>query len=93
MLYEEKVTSFADLDKRLRLLDQDAGIRLIGRSGKKEVIAFVTRFGPTYTMMTYRFKRGGSPAERLQTLEFDDHRRVEKELRKLAGGRLQAWTY
>jgi hypothetical protein len=93
LFYEEKVTSFPDLARRLRSLDQDAGVRVIGGSGKQKVMMFVTRFGPKYTMMTYAVGRGGAPGRRLQTLEFDTPEGVEGELRNLVNGRLQAWIY
>jgi len=93
LFYEEKVTSFPDLARRLRSLDQDAGVRVIGGAGKQKVLLFVTRFGPKYTMMKYALGRGGAPGRRLQTLELGNVEGVEGELRKMVKGRLQAWIY
>ena len=93
MFYEDRVTSFPALARRLRALDQDAGARLVGRSGKRRVFVFVTRFGPKYTMMTYSMGRGGMPGKRLQTLELDGHEAVEEALKKVVKGRLRAWVY
>jgi hypothetical protein len=93
LFYEEKVSSFPDLSRRLRSLDQDAGVRVIGWSGKERILLFVTRFGPKYTMMTYTWRRGGTPGRRLQTLELEGFEMVEEEVRKLVKGRLQAWVY
>ncbi len=93
LFYEDKVTSFRDLAKRLRSLDQDAGVRLTGGSGKDRFFVFVTRFGRKYTMMTYAMGTGGAPQERLRTFEFGSPGAVEEALKKLVRGRLQAWVY
>lgn len=93
MYYEDKVTSFPDLARRLRSLDQDAGVRVIGGSGKQKILLFVTRFGPKYTMMTYTLRRSGTPGRRLQSLELEGFEGVEEELRKLVKGQLKAWVY
>jgi hypothetical protein len=93
LFYEERVTSFPDLERKLRTLDQDAGVRLLGGTGRGRTLAFVTRFGPTYTMMTYSVVRGGLPGRRLQAVEFQDPADVERALRKLVKGKLHAWVY
>ncbi|MDG7006915.1 MAG: hypothetical protein JRN06_01575 [Nitrososphaerota archaeon] len=94
MLYEQPLKSFSELVERLRSLDQDAGIRLVGRSGGKRVLVFVTRFGPKYTMMTYTVRpRTGTPLKKLDTREFDSPEGVGAALRTLVRGRLQAWLY
>ena len=94
MLYEQALKSFPELVSRLRSLDQDAGVRLVGRSGGREVLVFVTRFGSKYTMMTYSTKPGeGTPARRLGTREFDSPEGVGGALRKLVPGRVRAWLY
>ncbi|HME19694.1 MAG TPA: hypothetical protein VKF15_08175 [Nitrososphaerales archaeon] len=93
MYYEDKVTSFPDLARRLRSLDQDAGLRVIGGSGKQKILMFVTRFGPKYTIMTYTLRRKGTPGRRLQTLELENFEGVEEEVRKAVKGQLQAWVY
>ena len=94
MFYEQTLTSFPQLARRLRSLDQDAGIRVAGRAGGRRVLAFVTRFGPRYTMMTYSVKSGtGAPDRRLETLEFNSPEKVGAALRKLTSGRLRAWLY
>ncbi len=93
MLYEDRVTSFPDLEKRLRSLDQDAGVRLIGWSGRKKFLVFVTRFGPRYTLMTYTMRKEGTPGRRLQVRELESLEGVQKALKKLAKSRMQAWVY
>lgn len=92
MFYEDKVASFPALKRRLRILDQDEGIRLVARSGKKKSLVFVTRFGPKYTVMTYAMTKGGAPGKRLRTQELDGTE-VDAALEKVVGGRLQAWVY
>ncbi len=92
MFYEEKVASLADLKRRLRVLDQDAGVRLVVGSGRNRHLMFVTRFGPKYTVMTYSIGRSGAPRTRLQTIEFDDFGGLERTLREIDGP-LRAWVY
>jgi len=93
LYYEDRVASFSELERRLRVLDQDAGVRLIGESGRGKVLAFVTRSGAKYTLMLYSLSRTGAPAKRLQALELDGFDGLEEELRKLVKGRLRAWVY
>jgi hypothetical protein len=93
LFYEEELGSFSGLAKRLRSLDQDAGVRMLGWSGKRRALVFVTRFERGYMVMTYAMKRGGAPGTRLQAVELDGADKVIGVLRKLAKGRLQAWIY
>ena len=93
MFYEDKVGSFSGLAKRLRSIDQDAGVRVLGRSGRRKVLVFVTRFESRYMVMTYAVKSGGAPGRRLQAVELDAEEKVIGALRKLTKGRLQAWIY
>jgi len=93
LFYEEKVSSLSGLAKRLGSLDQDAGVRMLGRSGKRKVLVFVTRFGSGFIVMTYAVRSGGGPGARLQTVELDEVGKVVGVLKKFAKGRLQAWVY
>jgi hypothetical protein len=93
MFYEDRVVSFADLNRRLRALDQDSGVRVIGGAGSKRFLVFVTRFGRKYTLMTYAMKRGGAPGKKLETLELDGLEDLELTLRRLARSPLRAWVY
>ena len=93
MLYEEKVDSFPGLEKRLRSFDQDEGVRILGRSGGRKVLVFVTRSGSGYLAMTYAVKSGGAPGKRLQAIELDGAEEVIRVLRRLTKGRLRAWIY
>jgi hypothetical protein len=92
MLYEQALSSFPELLKRLKALDQDAGVRVMGEVSGKKVFVFVTRFGPKFTMMSYAVRQGG-PGRRLQTLEFDSANAAVRALKELARGRLRAWVY
>ena len=94
MFYEQEVTSFAELMRRVRVLDQDAGVRLEGRSGTRRFLVFVTRFGSKFTLMKYGVKQAtGAPGKRLQALEVDDVEELERLLKGFAGGRVRAWIY
>ncbi len=81
------------LTKRLRSIDQDSGVRMLGWSGRRKVIVFVTRFETGYVVMVYATKSGGAPGTRLQVVELDEAEKVIGVLRKLTKGRLQAWIY
>lgn len=93
MFYEEKVGSFLGLAKRLRSIDQDSGVRMLGRSGRRKVLVFVTKFEDVYVVMVYATKSGGAPGTRLRIVELDDVEKVIGAMRELTKGRLQAWIY
>ena len=93
LFYEEKVGTFSELEKRLRSIDRDAGVRMLGWSGKRSVLVFVTRLERRYVVMSYAMKSGGTPGTRLQAVELDEVEKVVGVLRKLAKGRLRAWIY
>ena len=93
MPYEEEVGSFAALMRRLRVLDQDSGVRLVGGVGRQRFIVFVTRFGPKFTIMKYAMKKGGrTPGKRLLAVEAEVGM-LERILKELAPGRVRAWIY
>ncbi|MDE1852317.1 MAG: hypothetical protein KGI38_01085 [Thaumarchaeota archaeon] len=93
MFYEQELASFADLMKRLRVLDQDSGVRLVGGSARRSFLVFVTRFGPRYTVMTYTMNKVGIPGRKLESIEFGTLKGLEGTLRKFVPGRLRAWVY
>lgn len=94
MFYEKEVTSFDDLVKAVRVLDEDSGIRLIGEEGRRRRLVFVTRFGDRYTMMTYAVVgKTGTPGRRLAVEEFDSVDAVTGALRRAAPGRVRAYVY
>ena len=92
MFYERKLSSFPELLRCLRVLDQDAGIRVSGEVGGKKALLFVTRFGARYTLMSYSVS-GGGPGKRLQALEFDSPDAAGEALKKVVPGRLRACVY
>lgn len=94
VFYEQEVNSFPALSRRLRVLDQDSGVRVLGGGGKERYFVFVTRFGNKYTVMTYSM-RGASntPGRKLETLEFGSVEELEGALKRLVRGRLRAWVY
>jgi len=94
LFYEKEVTSFDDLVKAVKVLDEDSGIRLVGERSGRTCLAFVTRFGETYTMMTYAVRgKSGAPGRRLGVAEFDGVDAVAEALRRAAPGRIRAWVY
>jgi len=94
LFYEKKVTSFGALVNAVEVLDEDSGIRLDGVRNGKKCLVFVTRFGTSYTMMTYSLAgKTGEPGKRLGVLEFDGVDAVAAELRSTAPGRIRAFVY
>ena len=94
MFYEKEVGSFEELVKIIRVLDEDSGVRLIGVTGRRKCLVFVTRFGRRYTMMTYTMGgKTGAPGRRLRVAEFDGVDAVTEALRRVAPGRIRAYVY
>ena len=93
VFYEDRVTSAAGLGKRLAVLDQDSGVRLMGTYAGRRALVFVTRFGRRYTIMVYSVGKGGFPGRRLGTMEVDGVEMAEGALKKLLRGPLRAWIY
>jgi hypothetical protein len=94
LFYEKEVTSFDDLVKAVKVLDEDSGIRLIGERDGRECLVFVTRFGESFTMMTYSMvRKTGAPGERLGVVEFDGVDALAVALRRAAPGRIRAYVY
>jgi len=94
LFYEKEVTSFDDLVKAVRVLDEDSGIRLVGKEGGRLRLVFATRFGEKYTVMTYAVVgKTGMPGRRLAAAEFDSVDAVAAELRRTSPGRIRAYVY
>ena len=93
MFYEKEVTSFDDLVKAVKVLDEDSGVRLIGERNGRKCLVFVTRFGKSFTMMTYSMGKTGGPGRRLGVVEFDGAEEVVAALRRAAPGRIRAYVY
>jgi hypothetical protein len=94
LFYEKEVTSFDDLVKAVKVLDEDSGIRLIGERNGRRCLLFVTRFGERFTMMTYSIVgKTGAPGRRLGVVEFDGVDAVAAALRRAAPSRMRAYVY
>ena len=94
MLYEKKVTSFDDLMKAVRALDEDSGVRLVGERQGRKCLVFLTRFGRRYTLMTYGVKaKTGTPGKRLEAVEVDGIEAVTEAIRRVAPRRIRAYVY
>jgi len=94
LFYERKVTSFDELMRAVRVLDEDSGVRLVGEARGRKCLVFVTRSGPKFTMMTYSVKAGtGTPGRRLGAMEFDGAGALGEALRKAAPRRILAYVY
>jgi hypothetical protein len=94
LFYEKVVTSFDELIRAVKVLDEDSGIRLIGKYGGRECLVFVTRFGQRFTIMTYTMDaKTGMPGRRLEAMEVDSVEALAKTLRKFAQRRVRAYVY
>ena len=94
LFYERGVTSFDDLVKAAKVLDEDSGIRLAGVRNGRKCLVFVTRFGESFTMMTYSMvRKTGEPGRRLGVAEFDGVDALVEALRKAAPGPVRAYVY
>jgi len=94
--YEKHVRSLPALERELKLLDGDAGVRLEGRYRGKKCFAFVTRFGKTYSaMVCSSVKRGNSqvPGRSLAWVEFASVSDVVTFLAALATPSVSAYVY
>ena len=94
MFYEKEVTSFDDLMKAAKVLDEDSGIRLVGERNGKKCLVFITRFGGSFAMMTYSMvRKTGAPGRRLEAVEFDGVDEFADALRRVAPSRIRAYVY
>ena len=96
MSHERHVRSLPALEKELKLLDGDAGVRLEGRYRGRKCFAFVTRFGKTYSaMVCSSVRRGNSkvPGRRLAWVEFASVPDVMTFLATLATPSVSAYVY
>ena len=88
------MTSFDELVKTIRVLDEDSGVRLIGERNGRDCLLFVTRFGERFTMMTYSMvKKTGAPGRRVGVAEFGGVDAVAAALRRVSPRRIRAYVY
>lgn len=94
MFYERRMGSLAAVAREAESMDADAGIRVSGRYAGRRCYAFVSRFGPRYTVMLY--ERGGSGKElgkRLASEELESPEALKAFLRKIVSGKVEAFAY
>ena len=96
MFYEKRIRSFSVLERELRHLDSDAGVRVVGTFRNRPCFAFVTRFEGIYTTMIH--VRGGSTAaprvgRRILAREFESREELAKFLKALMPRRVEAYLY
>jgi hypothetical protein len=94
LVHEREVSSFRGLMDEARVLDEDSGIRLDGFLDGQKCLVFVTRFGPTYTLMAYNVDgHTGTPRRRLKTVEVNTTLALASVLRSLVGRSVRAHIY
>lgn len=95
MFYEKRVASFRSLMREARVMDSDAGIRVVGRYGKERCYCFVTRFGGRYTVMIYKRSAGAkvSPGRLITSKEVSRVADLSGLLRDITKGGMEAYVY
>ncbi|MDA4113374.1 MAG: hypothetical protein OK474_04940 [Thaumarchaeota archaeon] len=96
MLYEKKIDSFPQLINDIGVMDQDAGIRAIGKYKAKKCFVFVTRSLNGFTSILCSMKRSGKetiPDKRLLAKEFENLQDLEKFLTEVVAKPLVASEY
>jgi hypothetical protein len=95
LVYEKRLRSLSAVRRELESLDGDAGVRVAGRYGGVGCLAFVTRFGSTYTVLVCSVgdERRGVPREKLETREFTDLEMVVAMLKSISGPNVEGYAY
>ncbi len=95
MIYEKRLRSLPALRRELERLDGDAGVRLVGRFEGRRCLAFITRFGSTYTVLVYSAKgtTNPSPGAKVASKESDDVKELVRYLEPIAGAKVDAYSY
>jgi hypothetical protein len=95
LIYERRVRSKSAVRKELLALDGDAGMRLRGTFGGMSCLAFVSRFGRTYTVVVCAAKgrSGHPPGKVLASKEFTEVDQTMVFLTALTGPRMEAHVY
>jgi hypothetical protein len=96
LLYEKKIDSFPQLINDLAVLDEDAGIRAVGKYKAKKCFVFVTRSVNGFTSILCSMKRSGKeniPDKRLLAKEFGSLPDLEKFLTEVVAKPLVAFGY
>ena len=95
MLYERRIGSLAGVVKEAETMDADAGIRMSGVYAGLRCYAFVSRFGPRYTVMVYEKKSGhqGGLGKMLASQELDGPEALKTFLRNVVSGKVEAFAY
>ena len=95
MFYERRLRSLAAIVSEASSMDADAGIRVSGSYGGRKCYAFVTRFGPRYTLMIYERKSGKLEGlgRNLASEDIEGLPGLRAWLKKVATGRFEAFAY
>ena len=95
MFFERRIGSLTAVAKEARTMDADAGIRISVVYEGRRCYAFLTRFGPRYTVMVYEKKAGrnGGLGKRLVSQELGRPEELVKFLRKVVPAKVEAFAY
>lgn len=95
LFYERQIDSFTRLMREVRMLDSDAGIRLLGTYKGKSCLVFISRSAGGYAAIVCSVRRISKPfpGRRILAVEFNRVRELEEFLKGLADKRLQAYVY
>jgi hypothetical protein len=97
LVYEKRLSSVGELNREIRSLELDGGIRIIGKYNGKVVLIFVTKPARAYSVAIYEDKpdrsAGHVPGDRLLIREFDRSAPVERFLIMLVKRPFEAYVY
>ncbi|MDV3292992.1 MAG: hypothetical protein LYZ70_01835 [Nitrososphaerales archaeon] len=95
MFYERRIGSLGALTKEATVMDADSGIRVVGKYAGRKCYAFVSRSGSRYAVMIYEIKagKGRLPGKRLVSDEVEGVESLRRLLKKVIGGRVEAYAY
>ena len=95
LFYERRIGSLSAVMKEAETMDADAGIRVVGRFGGRRCYAFVSRFGPRYTVMVYERRSGRKDGlgKRLATEEVAGTDQLKGFLKGIVTGKVEAYAY
>ena len=96
MLDEKKITSFPGLIHGLDTIDEDAGVRIVGRYKGKKCFVFVTRSPGGFTSILCSMKRAGKesiPDKRLLAKDFGSVQELGKFLSEVVPKPVVAFEY
>ncbi len=95
LFYERRIGSLGALTEEAAVMDEDSGIRVVGKYEGRKCYVFVSRSGSRYAVMIYEIKagKGRAPGKRLATEEVEGVKGLRRLLKGVVAGRVEAYAY